>query len=425
VKQTLASSLPQIGPAIRPPAVPLLVIGLFVLLFTIALLPIVSVNVALVTTTRSRLVDLAVTNLRERSASTATAMDAYLQARRRDIVLVSQSPDVIAYLQNIGDPVQRNAARDALAAAAGASPAYESVAALGLDGTIVAASILSDEGTNVRFRDYYQNARAGAVYISDPSYSVITNRPALFFSAPVRTASGLLVGVVRSRINLAQIWDLVESDGGSVGAGATSMLIDDYGIRLGVSETRGKRDQAEGLIYKPIAPIDLDTARRLAADRRFGQKSADQLVIDPLPELKSLSEALPPGASGSFAFQARGVDQQAVATRLVTKPWVYVVAIPPSSYTNVVGDSTVNLMGGIALAAVLALLGAIVLPRALFSQVRRMARLADEISAGDVDPGEASFQVLADDEVGREVAGAFDRLTGRLREALALIARPQ
>ena len=398
---------------------------MFTVLLAIAFLPLVSTNLALTSTTRTRLIDLAIANLRERSVTTATSIDTYLQARRKDIVSVSQLPDVIAYLQNQTDEDQRDAARTELMAAAAVSPAYESIAALSLDGMIVAASTRPDEGTNVRFRDYYQNARAGQVFISDPSYSVITNRPALFFSAPVRTAGGLLIGVVRSRLNLSQIWDLVESDGGSVGQGATSFLVDDYGIRLGVSDTRNHRDRAEALIYKPIAPIDLDTAKRLAADKRFGQKTADQLVVDPLPELKMVADVLPAGGVGAFTYQSRGAEDRGVATRLVTKPWIYVVSVPTSTYTSVVGDSGLDLAAGVALVIALALAGAAFLPRAFSGSLHRMAQLAEEISSGNTSPDDGSFESLAEDDISEEVATAFDHLAARLSQAVRLIARSE
>jgi C4-dicarboxylate-specific signal transduction histidine kinase len=336
--------------ALRRPMVLRVVPVLLALLF-LGVAPAVFVDAAARQATRNRLVDLSVANLSARSASTAAAIDAYIQSRRRDIVVVSQLPDVIAYAQNLGNQAQRDLARGALAGAASVSPAYESIAVLSLDGTIMAASIQTDEGTNVRFRDYFQNARAGVAYVSDPSYSVITNKPALFFSAPVKTTDGVLVGVVRSRINLSQIWDLIEGDLGSVGAGAHSLLVDDYGIRLGVSETRGSRDKAESLIYKPIAPIDHDTAQRLAVDKRFGQMSAEQLIIDPLPELRATIEGMPRGGSAAFAFTAGGVEQRGVATRLDSKPWVYVVAMAPGSYTSAVAGPSAELYVAIALAA--------------------------------------------------------------------------
>lgn len=327
---------------------------ILVALLVLGLLPMWLVNIAVVQGTRDRLTDLSVSNLTARSASTAAAIDEYIQSRRREILLVSQLPDVIAYALNLRDPTQRDVARAALAAAATVSPAYESIAVLSLDGNIMAASIQTDEGTNVRFRDYFQNARVGVTYVSDPSYSVITNKPALFFSAPVKTSDGVVVGVVRSRINLAQIWDLVEGDQGSVGAGAHSLLVDDYGIRLALSETKGNRAGAESLIYKPIAPIDRETAQRLAVDKRFGLTSAEQLIIDPLPELKSAIDGLSPSGAAAFKYAAGGVEQRGVATRLESKPWVYVVAMPPRSYTDAVAAPSNAFFAALALAVLLA-----------------------------------------------------------------------
>ncbi len=329
--------------------------SLLILLLVLAVAPMVFVTYSALQGTRDRLVDLSVANLRARSISTAASIDAYIQARRREIVVASQLPDLIAYAQNLTNPGQRDLARAALAQTAAASTAYESVALLTLDGTIMAASIQTDEGTNVRFRDYFQNARAGLVYVSDPSYSVITNRPALFFSAPIKTTGGILVGVVRSRINLGQIWDLVEGDKGAVGADSHSLLVDDFGIRLAVSETKGNRDKAESLIYKPIAPIDRETATRLAADKRFGQTTAEQLVIDPLPELKSVTEGMSGPGAVPFRFDVSGTEQRAVATRLESKPWVYVLAMPPSSYTGVLNGATLGVAGGLVLALAMAI----------------------------------------------------------------------
>ena len=384
----------------------------------VAVVPVAATAFAIVQGTRDGLTDLSVANLRARSISTAAAMDTYLQNRRRDIVLVSQLPDVIAYAQNLGDAAQREAARAALAAAAAVSPAYESIAVLSLDGTIVAASIQSDEGTNVRFRDYFQNARTGSSYISDPSYSVITNQPALFFSAPVKTASGVVVGVVRSRLNLSQIWDLTESDAGSVGQGAHAFLIDDFGIRVAVSETKGARERAEALIYKPIAPIDLDTAKKLAADKRFGQKTAEQLLVDPLPELASLGPSIPAHGNAAFAFDAGGSSQRAVATRLETKPWLYVVAMPPTSYTNVLGATGLMMLGGIGLAAALGAAAALWLAGSIARPLRRMALLAEQIAIGRVNPYRATFHDLANDDLSADVARGFDRLVVTLQNVL-------
>jgi len=239
-------------------------------LLIVGVAPIALVSFISIQGTRTDLTSLGVTNIKQRSISTANAIDAYLQSRLGDIVLVAKLPDIVRYAQNFADQGARVAARTALGAAAARSPEYESVAVVDPKGTITAASIQTDEGTSVAFREYFLTAMKGSSYVSDPSYSVITNKPALFFSSPI-VANGVVLAAVRTRVNLAAIWDIVEGDTGSVGIGAHSFLVDDYGIRLAVSETKGHRDQAESLIYKPIAPIEADTVKKLVADKRFGR----------------------------------------------------------------------------------------------------------------------------------------------------------
>src|SRR2546428_4817805 len=335
-------------------------------LLIVGVAPIALVSFISIQGTRSDLTSLGCTNIKPRSTWTANGIDAYLQSRLGDIVLVGKLPDIVRYASNLADQGARAAARSALTAAAARSPEYESVAVVDPKGTITAASIQTDEGTSVAFREYFLTAMKGSSYVSDPSYSVITNKPALFFSSPI-VANGVVLAAVRTRVNLAAIWDIVAGDTGSVGIGAHSFLVADYGIRLAVSETKGHRDQAESLIYQPIAPIDADTVKKLVADKRFGQKTPDQLVIDPLPTLKTALDGLPKGATGgaTFAFGAGSDEQRGVVTRLVTKPWGYVLAVPLTTYTKAADNATFNALSVVGIGLLLSLIIGIFLTRSL------------------------------------------------------------
>lgn len=383
-------------------------------LLIVGVVPIALVSFVSIQKTRTDLTDLGVTNIQQRSTSTAAALDAYLQNRLDDIVLVSRLPDVARYATT-GDPAMKDAARAALKAAADRSAEYESVAVVDMSGKIAAASIVTDEGTDVKFRQYFITpSTTGQAYISDPSYSVITNKPALFFSAAVKNASGAVVAVVRSRLNLTAIWSIVEADANSVGAGAHSFLLDDYGIRLAVSETKGHREQAESLIYKPIAPIAPDVATKLAADKRFGTITPDKLVIDPLPTLQSALEPLKTGFT-PFAYGAGAAEQRGVATRLAAKPWSYVLAVPLATYTKAADDATFNAASVVAIGLLLSLIVGIMLTRSLVRPLRRLVGVATSVSTGDVDLRAAHFETRQGDDVTREVASAFDRLLNALR----------
>ena len=385
-------------------------------LFVVGVVPIALVSVVSIQQTRSDLTGLGVTNIQQRSTSTASAIDAYLASRLGDIVMVGKLPDVVRFGQNLTSAAARDAARLALSAAAARAPEYESVAVVDPNGTIVAASVQTDEGTSVKFREYFTTALKGTPYISDPSYSVITNRPALFFSAPV-TDGKVVFAVVRTRVNLAAVWDVVEADAGAVGVGAHGFLVDDYGIRLAVSETKGRREQAESLIYKPIAPIDSDTVTKLVADKRFGAKTPDQLVIDPLPTLKSALDVLPRGktATAQFAFGAGVAEERGVVTRLVAKPWAYVLAVPLTTYTKAADDATMNALSVGVIGLLLSFVIGVVLTRSLVGPLRELVGEATAVSTGDVDLRVARFDTRSGDDITREVASAFDRMLNALR----------
>ena len=200
-------------------------------------------------------------------------------------------------------------------------------------------------------------------------------------------------------------------------AGAHSFLVDDYGIRLAVSETKGHRDQAESLIYKPIAPIDPDTAKTLAADKRFGTKTPDQLVIDPLPTLKSALEALPKGTSAdaTFAYGGGSAEQRGVVTRLVTKPWGYVLAVPLTTYTKAADNATFDAVLMLVMGVLLSFVIGVVLTRSLVGPLRRLVGEATQVSTGDIDLREAKFDTRSGDDITHEVASAFDRMLNALR----------
>lgn len=384
-------------------------------LLLVGVTPIALVSVVSIHGTRNDLTSLGVTNIRQRAASSAGTIDSYLASRLGDVVFVGRLPDILRFAQSPADPSARAAARAALTAASARSSEYESVAVVDTKGTIVAASVSTDEGTSVAFREYFQMALKGLPYISDPSYSVITNKPALFFSAPVIDASGRAIAVVRTRLNLTAIWDTVEADAGSVGVGTQSFLVDDYGIRLAVSGTKGQRDKAESLIYQPIAPIDPETAKKLAADRRFGQKTPDQLVLDPLPTLKDALDKLPRGADATFAFGGGEDEERGVVVRLATKPWAYVLAVPLATYTKAADNATFDSVLLLAMGVLLSFVIGVVLTRSLVGPLRRLVGEATQVSTGDVDLREAHFDTRSGDDITHEVASAFDRMLNALR----------
>src|SRR5258706_112507 len=297
-----------------------------VALLVVGVVPIALVSAVSINNTRTDLTPLGITNIQQRSPSTAGGIDAYLPSRLGDIVLVGKLPDIVRFSANLGDANAKAAARLALSAAAARSPEYESVAVVAPDGKIAAASVPTDEGTSVAFREYFLTAMKGQSYISDPSYSVITNK-------------------------------------------------------------------------------------------RFGQKTPDQLVIDPLPTLKSALDVLPKGktTTAQFSYGTGLGEQRGVVTRLVAKPWAYVLAVPLTTYTKAADDATFNALSVVGIGLLLSFIIGIYLTRSLVGPLRRLVGEATAVSTGDVDLRVAAFDTRAGDDITREGASAFDRMLDALR----------
>src|SRR5947207_2562487 len=274
-------------------------------LVIVGVAPIALVSVVSTNNTRNDLTSLGVTNIRQRSTSTANAIDAYLASRLGDIILVAKLPDIVRYATNLGDQDARGAARTALGAAAARSPEYESVAVVDPKGTIVAASVPTDEGT----------------------------------------------------------------------------------------------------------------AKKLAADKRFGTITPDKLVIDPLPTLKTALDGLARGASGdaSFAFGTGSAEQRGVVTRLVNKPWGYVLAVPLTTYTRAADNATFDAGLMLVMGVLLSFVIGILLTRSLVGPLRRLVGEATQVSTGNIDLREAHFDTRSGDDITHEVASAFDRMLNALR----------
>src|SRR5579859_179534 len=101
-------------------------------LLAVGVLPIGIVGALSIRSTRDQLTDLAVANIQQRSASSASAIDQYLKGRLSDIVVVAATPDIIRYATAPGDASLKASAREAMRAAAARAPEYESVAVVDL-----------------------------------------------------------------------------------------------------------------------------------------------------------------------------------------------------------------------------------------------------------------------------------------------------
>ncbi len=384
----------------------------FFLLLTV--IPVVFIGLFVINLSRGALLDQGISTLQSASHSTAQRIDEELGEQREFIRVIGLLPELVRYIQNPSDPVARDAAQRVLTAAAEKSSDYESVALVNREGTIILSSVAGDVGADVRFRPYFQEAFRGTSYISDPSISVVTGRPAIFYSAPVKNDSGTVLAVVRSQLTINDVWNFVEQDDGVAGPGSFGMLLDENGLRLGHSSSKGNRQTVqEILLYRAVAPLPANVETDLVAEKRFGKATATNVQILPLPDV-----ALRLTSSGTSVFETRAdtnnTRNQAVMVRLQSKPWRYLVAAPLTTFTATADRTTFFVIILSGLVGAIAVIAALLISRSITRPIIRLSQVADRISLGEVD---AKIDVSGEDEVG-ELAEALSRMQESIQAAI-------
>ncbi len=379
----------------------------------VSLVPTILITLIGVTLARESLVEQGDTNLRANAAHTSSAVDQYLNAHLEDVVQISLAQEVSAFTSDPRDAAYGRLALNTLKAASSKTD-YDSVAIIDSSGTIVLSSAERDIKTNVQFRPGFVEALKGISSVSPPSISVITGRPAIFFSAPVRDAGGTIVGVVQSRLGLHGIWGLVEKDQDVAGPGTVGLLLDEYGIRVAHSSSRVSREKMENsLLFRPVAALSADAVSALTAEKRFANTAPETLPVRPLPEVAALLETSSARTFDSAADES-AERHRAVIVPLETKPWHYVVMAPLPTFTNAANTFARFALTVAIVVGALSAIGALLFARAITDPIVQLTRVAERISLGHLD---AKIDVERNDEIG-ELARAVRRMQASLQAAI-------
>ncbi len=202
---------------------------------------------------------------------------------------------------------------------------------------------------------------------------------------------------------------------------------------VGYRETQRVQGELLAAAREVAAAVDLGTPPDEAADRVGAQTGTRILVLGPggrvLGDTARDGEALskaPPMGGGSEIAQARrrGTGTAVARDPATSTPWVYaavardgriIVASRSAASIDAARDELreVLLLGG-AVAVLAAVLLTIALSHTMVRPMRELTRVADALSAGDL---EVRTRAQGNDELGR-LGRALDRMADQLRERL-------
>nr|WP_242019784.1 ATP-binding protein [Trichocoleus sp. FACHB-40] len=294
----------------------------------VALLPLLVLAFLNQRATQKVLTDNANQTLLAAATQTALSIDAFINSNLDAVRVEAQLPVFSKYLS-----LPTNQRQSIAAEVEGALRSLSrkdtlnisSYALLDRQGRDVIDTYTPDIGIDKSDWDYFQKPlKTGLPYVSPIQFSPSSNDIGLYFSSPIRNASGNIIGVLRIRYNAAVVQRLVSQNTDLVrGTASLAILLDEYHIRLA-------QGNAPELNFKSVTPLPPGQVKALQAEGRLPQGKMADLSTN----LPTFEQGLDNAATSPYfttVLDARSNKPNAAAvTKLKTQPW-FVVFVQPEA----------------------------------------------------------------------------------------------
>jgi C4-dicarboxylate-specific signal transduction histidine kinase len=255
-------------------------------------------------------------------------------------------------------------------------------------------------GRNFAFRDYFKAAASGREHVTGIVVGAVAGQAGMFFSTPVRSADGTVLGVVALRLRAATVAEVLDD----VRAGSTRVpwLIDRHGVVLHHPDS--------ALIFSSLAPVGAAALAEIRADQRFRRNDIRSLDM---PELAGA--AVGAKAQGNISFVSP-VDQQAEVAGFAPvrgHDWVVVVSESRARFEAPLRRLFDQLAWSVAAVGTVFMLIALWLARGLVRPIQALTGAAEALKRGDYSG--ATLTVTSRDEIG-QLARTFNVMIDVLRQ---------
>jgi methyl-accepting chemotaxis protein len=413
----------------------------------IALLPMTALGITGRNSLQSALVGSQITALDTVHDSASAGIDNYLRETQTLLEVTAENAALLRYVQ--ADPGLRSAfqtdASTILRRLVSVQGTYDAVIYADSEGVQrlyeTKAGVTVNRDENVAGREYFQAAKGGQSFVSDPAFEIVTPeggapRAVGYFtiSVPVRganqgqnTAQDIgVIGVLTMRVNtlaLQNVLDgnisMAEQAQGRENAATSNRpanlgvwLIDRQGVIVLVSGQAPAPNANGELVMRSVRPLNPAQIESIKSTRRYG---TDKVQIAPIQASQNYLDAFGEGDAEPFTYQIAGQQHYGDVAKLQRSGWYVGVDVPETSFLGAVTEQTNNFILVGILAVVIAIALAVFIVRQLTRPLSRMEGAARRIADGDYSvrvpaAGEDQFSSL-----GRTMNLMVDQITENAR----------
>ena len=304
------------------------------------------------------------------STSIASRLDQLIINLQPVVVQVSTEPSVVSFLSLTATEQQKGnnvAIQQTLDNIFRSNPDYDAVYVMNQKGRCLAASDPTFIGQNYSFWEYFQAAIQGNPYVSSILIGTTSSRPGIYFSHPVRSEEGKIIGVAVLKIQGDQIWTIVNTMQGD--SQSSPFLVDRLGVIIA--------HQDPSLLYHSLTPLSKKTQQQIAKDRRYGQQQIESLNLPKLAAAMVRAEAT---GHASYYSPADEQTQQMVGfTPLSEQPWVLGVYKPKSQFVSSLITMIWRQSRSLILVGAIAIILALLLAQSIARPIRELTEVSQAL----------------------------------------------
>ena len=345
----------------------------------------------------------------------AARVDTFISSNLESIALEAELPVMAAYMRL--DPGQRaNSPEEAelrvtLNTLRAKQKVYPpSYGILNMVGVDIFDTSASNIGADERYSAVFQRPGAtGTAYVSQVSFSPVDNEGYIYFSAPIRTSEGRIIGILRTKYDAHILQSLMQEDVGGIGFRSSPMLLDANGIRLADTIT-------PSLLYSSVTSLNAASITTLRNQSLLPQTTTTFAESASIPELSYALQNYE--VSPYFSTELHPEDprhlEAGVIVKLTTQPW-YVAYIQEQTSILAVQNQQLRLSTLIA-ALIAGLVGfaATIVSQSFSAPITHLTETAAKITEGDYS---TRAEVESTDEIGK-LSEAFNSMTGQLAASI-------
>ncbi|MCR4319327.1 MAG: diguanylate cyclase [Candidatus Brocadiaceae bacterium] len=383
---------------------------LLIIFLLISILPLFIITYGFYSLGKVKLTEQTIHVLEVQSKNVAASIDRFIDYKFEHLYRIANIPQLTRILKNVQEqPHITRQTISSLRAKLRMDPDFLSFSLMDAEGNVV----LSTSNTpNIDFgsRPLFFEAMKGKKYVSAPSLD--EGKPSIYFSIPIKYTNKLaldtdrgIAGVLVAQYDAEELWKLIETETGRVGAGNAVILSNSDGVRIAHST---KRD----LIFKSWIPLKPEVEEQILQEKRYGS-AIKKIASTDIPEvMDAVTMPLPPRYFQHRLVIGKGTYHSAIS--VMDNGWRIISTVPEATFLEPVHASMfyISIISGII--ACVVIVASIVIGRLSTNRIHTFALISKEIARGNLAK---RVPFVNGDEIG-QLGKTFNIMTASIKRKI-------